>query len=63
MWPAISNFAHDYTNRYEDRARHQVVPFPRQRNRWVVRSLRGTGSQLVRFADRIDAPRPNAETC
>jgi hypothetical protein len=60
MWPAISNFAHDYNHRYE-RNRHQVVPFPRQRNRWVVRSLRGTGAQLVRFADRLDAPRP--ETC
>ena len=62
MWPAISNFAHDYNHRYE-RNRPQVVPFPRQRNRWVVRSLRGTGAQLVRFADRLDAPRPKAETC
>ena len=63
MWPAIGNLAHDYTERLEERTGTRIVPIPRQRNRWVVRSIRGTGSRLVRFADRLDAPRPGAEIC
>jgi hypothetical protein len=54
MWPAIGNFAHDFTDQFELRTRHQTVPIPRQRNRWVVRSLRGTGARLVLLADRLD---------
>ncbi len=63
MWPAIGNLAHDYTERLEERTGTRIVPIPRQRTRWVVRSIRGTGSRLVRFADRLDAPRPGAEIC
>ncbi|HEY8455481.1 MAG TPA: hypothetical protein VIL34_07805 [Actinopolymorphaceae bacterium] len=68
MWPAISNFAHDYTYRYEEeRARYQPIRFPRQRNnsgkQLVVRSLRGTGAGLVRLADRLEAPRTKTEAC
>jgi hypothetical protein len=64
MWPAIGNIAHDYTERFDERTRHRVVPVPRQRTRWMVRSIRGTGARLVRFADRLDAPRPGgAEVC
>ncbi|HZC27773.1 MAG TPA: hypothetical protein VE287_12165 [Actinopolymorphaceae bacterium] len=57
MWPAIGNFAHDFTDRLEQRTRHQIVPIPRQRNRWMVRSLRGTGTRLVLLADRLDITR------
>ena len=63
MWPVIANFADDFTDRLEHRTRTPVLPAPRTGNRWVVRSLRGTGARLVRYADRLDAPRPGAEIC
>jgi hypothetical protein len=61
MWPAIGNFAHDFTDQYEERTRMRTVPIPRQRDRWVARSLRTTGARLVQLADRLEAPRRDVE--
>ncbi len=62
MWPAIGNYADDYNERLAERTRvsHSVAA---PKNRWVVRSLRGTGVRLGRLADRLDAPRAGAEIC
>jgi hypothetical protein len=61
MWPAIGNYADDYTERLDRRTR--VTPVSQPQHRWVVRSLRGTGVRLGRLADRLEAPRPGAEIC
>jgi hypothetical protein len=61
MWPAIANYADDYTERLEQRTRVSAHQVAQPRNRWMVRSLRGTGVRLARLADRLEAPRAGVE--
>jgi hypothetical protein len=62
MWPAIANFANDYTKRLEERARTELrLPAQRNGSQWVARSLRGTGIRLIRVADRLEESAARSE--
>lgn len=64
MWPAIANFANDYTERLEERARTEPrLPAQRNGSQWVARSLRGTGIRLLRAADRLEESAAKSENC